>query len=210
VAIDFDNTIVAYDELFVSTARGLCLVGDDFAGGKRALRDTLRWRRDGELEWQRLQAEVYGELIGCAPAFPGAREFVVRALALGAEVAIVSHKTAFAEARPKGANLHAAARRWLESNGFIGNDIIAPGAVYFESSRRAKLNRIRALEANIAIDDLVEILTNSAFPAGVRRWLFEPGAPRGSLGGIEHFGSWQSMSEELEGLSGAVGVDCHG
>jgi hypothetical protein len=173
------------------------MVADDFSGGKRALRDTLRRRPQGELEWQALQAEVYGELIGRAPPFPGALDFVVRALELGAEVAIVSHKTASAEAPAKRADLHAAARTWLASNGFIGNDTIAPVNVYFETSRLAKLNRIRALGANLAIDDLVEVLTDSKFPPGVRRWLFDPGSQRGSLEDIEIFGSWDAMNEEL-------------
>jgi hypothetical protein len=205
LAIDFDNTLVAYDELFVEAARERELVGLEFTGAKRALRDAVRRRPNGELDWQALQADVYGLLIGRALPFTGAREFVVRALASGVRLTIVSHKTMFAQARPNGPNLRNAARAWLEMNGFVGNGLISPNDVCFESSRAAKIASIRAIAANVLIDDLVEIFTAPEFPVGTRRWLFSPGAARAAAGGIECFGSWQAMGDELASKHGMMG-----
>lgn len=198
MAIDFDNTIIAYDRLFIVGARERELVSSDFAGTtKQALRDTVRQGRNGEFEWQALQAHVYGEGIGRAPPYPGSREFVVSAREAGVQVMIVSHKTPFAAARPGTANLQDAAREWLCANGFIGPELIAPSNIYFEPSRKQKLERIRALGVQIVIDDLIEILTDPEFPQGARRWLFTPGGPSGRLGSIYHFCSWQAMREAL-------------
>ena len=49
IGVDFDNTIITYDDVFLSTARERGLVGADFAGRKQAIRDTIRLLPDGEL-----------------------------------------------------------------------------------------------------------------------------------------------------------------
>jgi hypothetical protein len=129
------------------------------------------------------------------------REFVERTVALGGRVSIVSHKTPYAAAWPNGRNLQDAALAWLDMHGFIGEGFVAPADVFFESSRSAKLARLRARAPEIVIDDLVEVLTDPEFPASARRWLFSPGASRAAAGGIECFGSWQSMGDELAVIS---------
>jgi hypothetical protein len=198
LAIDLDNTIISYEVLFMAAAREGELVSRDFAGAKQAVREAVRRRRNGELEWQALQAHVYGDLIGRAAPFPGVREFVLRARALDAHVSIVSHKTMFAAARPGGKNLLDAARDWLYVNDFIGTELIASTDIYFEPTRKRKIGRIRALEADIVIDDLVEVFDDPGFPCSARRWLFVPGGVPERRGDVECFGSWQAMREALD------------
>lgn len=198
LAVDFDNTIVAYDALFVAAARARKLIADDFSGAKQALRDELRRQPNGELEWQALQAEVYGELIGHAVPFPGVHEFIGRARALGGRIAVVSHKTMFAAARPDGVNLRSAARAWLRANDFLSDDRIVAADVYFEPTRQRKLERIRSLGAAIVIDDLVEVLSDPGFPPAARRWLFAPDGQSAACEGIECFATWQAMREALD------------
>src|SRR4051812_22237008 len=76
VGIDFDNTLVSYDELIQRAAveRGLIEAGP--AEGKRAVRDRIRLGVDGEVEWQKLQALVYGPMMPQARLIDGAGEFV--------------------------------------------------------------------------------------------------------------------------------------
>jgi hypothetical protein len=201
VVIDFDNTIVAYDALFWATARERGLIDANCASAKAAIRDAIRRLPDGEAAWQLLQADVYGELIERASPFPGVREFVMQARAANASLAIVSHKSAFAAAKPQGPDLRRAAQRWLVANGLIGADRIAAHDCYFEPSRAAKIERIRAVEPDVAIDDLIEIFTDPAFPPGVRRWLFAPhataAAAPASGAAIEVFTSWQAIAAAL-------------
>ncbi len=197
MVIDFDNTIVAYDRLFVVAARERELVPANFEGSKGSVRDRIRSRAGGEAEWQALQALVYGELIARAPAAAGFRAFVVAALERGVRIAIVSHKTEFATARPDGSNLRESAREWLRSNHVVGSGAISETAVYFESSRREKIERIRALGAQIVIDDLIDVFTDPRFPPAVRAWWFVPGAPAARKNGVERFGSWPEMAAAL-------------
>ena len=64
IGIDFDNTIIAYDEVFCAAAKRRGLIAAEFIGGKQAVRDAIRLLPDGELAWQRLQGQVYGKGIG--------------------------------------------------------------------------------------------------------------------------------------------------
>lgn len=198
IVIDLDNTIVAYDDLFLAAAREQDLVPSAFSGARQAVRDAVRRRHNGERDWRDLQAQVYGEQISRAPVFPGALEFVARVRESGGHVAIVSHKTSYAEARPRGPNLREAARSWLHAIGMISNSTVAERDVYFESSRTEKVNRIRVLRADIAIDDLVEVLTNEAFPAWTRPWLFDPGGARHEVDRIECFPHWAAMQAAFD------------
>jgi hypothetical protein len=165
------------------------------ARDKSTLRDALRRRPGGEDDWQRLQALVYGERIGEAPPFAGARACIAQLAAAGAAVFVVSHKTRTAAAAPGGPDLHAAARAWLEQHGFIGAAMIRPESVFFEPTRAAKVERLRTLAVATAIDDLPEVLGDAAFPAHVQGWLF---APLGAADGPwPTFPSWFAIARAL-------------
>ena len=49
IGLDFDNTIITYDAVFLAAARKWGLVDVNFTGGKQAIRDTIRSLPDGEL-----------------------------------------------------------------------------------------------------------------------------------------------------------------
>jgi hypothetical protein len=169
IGIDFDNTIVDYRPVFLRTARGLGLVDDAFADeDKTAIRDRLRARAGGELQWQQLQAHVYGIAIAVAPAYAGLERFTRIARERGATLAIVSHKSRFAAAAPVGADMRVAAMDWLTAAGVVGSGAIAPADVFFESTREEKIARVRALGLTHFIDDLKDVLNDPAFPAHTR------------------------------------------
>lgn len=169
IGIDFDNTIVDYRPVFLGAARALGLVDASFvADDKTEIRDRLRALPGGELRWQQLQAHVYGVAIDTAPAYAGIVRFIGEARRRGAALAIVSHKSRFAAAAPGGADLQAAARRWLAARGLVGVEGIAEEAVFFELTRNAKLHRVRTLGLTHFIDDLADVLEDPAFPAGTR------------------------------------------
>jgi hypothetical protein len=171
IGIDLDNTLIDYDRVFheVSVERGFVAV--EFAGTKRDIRDRVRLLPDGEIEWQRLQAHVYGPAITGAAAAEGALDFVRRARLRGAELAIVSHKTALANMGARQVNLREAARGWLRANGFVGDDAVPEGNVYFEDTRAEKIARIVELDCTHFIDDLEEVFDDPTFPTHVERLL---------------------------------------
>jgi hypothetical protein len=173
IGIDFDNTLIDYDRVFLAAAQQRGLVSQDFAGSKRAVRDAIRLLPDGELAWQRLQGFVYGAGIGDAVAFPGAIEFLRRCAHHGAETFIVSHKTRYGHYDPLRVDLREAALGWMDAQGlFQSEDGIPANNIYFEDDRGKKLARIATLRCTHFIDDLEEVFADPGFPLGIRRILF--------------------------------------
>ena len=179
IGIDFDNTIAGYDSIFAKAARKRGLIPCDFTGTKKEIRDSIRLAENGELEWQLLQAEVYGSRMAEAEIFDGVGSFLDHCrLSDDTTVYIVSHKTEYSHFDPLQVNLRAAAHSWMESHRFFAKDgfVIPEGSVYFEATREEKLARIASLKCTHFIDDLIEVLSHPAFPPAVERFLFTNGA----------------------------------
>ena len=174
IGIDFDNTIVSYDDVFRNAAGNFAEIASGVGGQKRDIRDYLRTLPDGELTWQRLQGHVYGKGISGAKMFVGFDQFLHRCRAERAEIVIVSHKTEFGHHDPDRVNLRDAARGWMTAHGFFAEDGygIPPANLFFETTRAEKLSRIASLDCGCFIDDLEEVLEDPDFPPDVTRILF--------------------------------------
>ena len=193
IGIDFDNTIIAYDELFCAVAKTCGLIAPSFFGGKQAVRDAIRQLPQGELTWQRLQGEVYGKKIGGATMIPGVVEFLHRCRKEGCAVVIVSHKTEYGHFDPVRINLREAALDWMTINGLFESDYaIGNNNVYFEETRAEKLARVAKLQLSYFIDDLEEVLTDPAFPQSVQRILFAETAVRANYP-FPVYSTWRSI-----------------
>ena len=190
IGIDFDNTIVCYDDVFHRLALERRLISKDLPTTKQAVRDFLR-DCGKERDWIELQGEVYGARMGEVGPFKGALEFLQQCRDQGRPYFIVSHKT---EAPVAGQpfNLHAAARSWLSSHGVAS---ALEEGVYFEGQRAGKLARIKSLGCTHFIDDLPEFLTEENFPLGVERLLFDPGRSSSPDRRYHQFQSWRQISE---------------
>jgi hypothetical protein len=174
VGLDFDNTIVSYDEVFHRVAVEGGHVPAELPVRKDAVRDFLRNVGANDL-WTEMQGLVYGSRMGDARAFEGALESIALMKANGHRVIIVSHKTRYPFLGERH-DLHAAARRWLEVQGFFdphGLDF-QDTDVFFELTKEDKLARISRESCTHFVDDLPEILTHPLFPSGVARLLFAP------------------------------------
>jgi hypothetical protein len=198
IGIDFDNTIIAYDQVFCAAARLGGLIGADFVGGKQALRDSIRLLPDGEQTWQRLQGQVYGKGISGATLIPGVDAFLRRCRAEGCSVSIISHKTEFGHCDPERINLRDAARQWMTANGVVEGEFGIPSSnIFFESSRSEKLARIAALSCTHFIDDLEEVLLDPAFPADVERILFSGREEPNSAAPYFVCASWRDIEDRI-------------
>lgn len=197
IGLDFDNTIASYDDVILHAARARGLVDPDTAALKRAVRDRIRQRPDGEIEWQRVQGLVYGPMMGQATLVEGVREFVAACRTRALPVFIVSHKTEFAGYDDTRTSLREAALAWMRAKGFFsaGGLGLDPGSVYFESTREAKLQRIAALGCTHFVDDLEEVLSEREFPAGVARILYAPDAALDLSGPIKVVPDWHALRE---------------
>lgn len=199
IGLDFDNTIVTYDELIHATALQLGLIEPGTETSKRAVRDHIRRMPAGDLGWQRVQAQVYGPLMDAAQLIEGVDAFVRRCRAAALPVFIVSHKTLYAGMDETGTNLREAALRWMESRGFFEAAGLgfSRDHVFFASTREAKVARIGELGCTVFVDDLEEVFLEPSFPAGVTKILFAPEPPEIEAPGTLVFSSWHAIHDHV-------------
>jgi FMN phosphatase YigB (HAD superfamily) len=197
VGLDFDNTIVRYDRLFhrLAVERGLIPPGVPVT--KQAVRDYLR-AADREADWTELQGIAYGPRITDAEPFPSVKSFLARCTSAGVRVAVVSHKTR----RPyRGAehDLHAAAHAFLAAHGFYetSDTGLSPDHVFLELTLAAKLGRVGSLGCAAFVDDLPEVLAEPAFPAGVRKVLFDPAGTHSDDPAYTRVTSWAGCEDAI-------------
>jgi hypothetical protein len=197
IGVDFDNTIVCYDELFWRLARERELIPQDTPPSKGAVRNALR-AADREDVWTELQGYTYGSRMAEARPFPGALEFFHRCRRSGVTAHIISHRTRYPYLG-KRFDLHQAARDWLAAHGFhdpagIG---LEESRVHFELTKQNKLARIAAVGCTHFIDDLPEFLEESGFPAGVQGFLFDPNGLHAHYSAATRMTSWKNIERRL-------------
>lgn len=199
IGVDFDNTVVCYDQLFHRVAVEQRLIPAQLTATKGQVRDYLR-RYGKEDVWTELQGYVYGARMIEAPAFPGALDFFARCVQMGVPVRIISHRTRHPFLGPR-YDLHQAAREWLAAQGFFDPSRIglSPDHVYFDLTKEEKLARIAQVGCSHFVDDLPEFLGDPMFPAGVKRILFSPRESSCADSRFQRIASWGEAESVLLG-----------
>ena len=195
IGLDFDNTVVSYDHLLQEEAIQRGWLEAAASSGKRAIRDRIRQRPQGEQKWRQLQAVVYSVRMREAVLSEGVDRFVARCRQQGAAVFVVSHKTEYA-AGDATAHLRAAALAWMQAKGLFRAEGwgLSRGQVYFESTRQEKVQRIRALRCTHFIDDLEETFLEPTFPAQVARILYDPYGQATSASPVRIARTWEQVA----------------
>lgn len=202
IGVDFDNTIVCYDQAFHSVTLERGLIPAELPATKGSVRDYLR-QIGREDEWTELQGHVYGARMLDASPFPGVLEFFSRCKQRRIDVCIISHRTRYPFRGPI-YDLHQAAQAWLETYGFyhpsgIG---ISRQQVFFEFTKQEKLDRIKMVGCTHFVDDLPELLLEPGFPEGVERILFDPSDTYASDHRFCRVTSWKEIERILVDGSG--------
>jgi hypothetical protein len=196
IGIDFDNTLVNYDLAFALVGREEGLLPADMVGDKQAVKAWLMSERPDGYLWEKLQGIVYGRRIASAELYEGVGEFFgVCRQAEGVDVYIISHKTVLAH--HDDANLRDCAVQWMVRHGFFESAGfgLRPENVFFEDTREDKVRRICALECDVFIDDLPDVLLHPQMPVTCRKILF-----RGkSQDAIELAASWNDIRHAIFG-----------
>ena len=193
--------MVSYDELLARIARERGLLQSDTPETKRQLRDRIRQLRDGEIEWQKCQALLYGPRIGEARLIEGVPRFFELCRQRGVQVYVVSHKTEFSQYDGTRTNLRTAALQWMTANGFFEPNRLGLSLedVFFAGTRQEKVDRIAGLGCTDFIDDLEETFLEISFPAATTRILYEPGRESPAPLGVLLMKTWQEISEYFFG-----------
>lgn len=199
IGIDFDNTIACYDQAFLDVATMMGLVTHDVASSKVDIKARVLSRPDGDLDWQRLQGQVYGKHMLRAEMFPGFLEFFYLSKLRGHKIFIVSHKSEFGHFDEERVPLRDQAILWMQANKFFDENGLGLSRqdVFFESTREDKVRRIRDLACTHFIDDLREVFEEPLFPSETKKILFRP-----NPSGLDHslaltVASWRGLTHQL-------------
>ncbi len=205
IGLDFDNTLVCYDDVFALESKNLGLMPVNWRGSKQELKDELLGRSGGERLWQTLQGRVYGVGMEKAVLFPGVASFLMRGRYRGDEIFIVSHKTKYGHFDSTKTPLRESALTWMESRGFFEQSRfgLAKENVFFEETRSEKVEQITNLNLDIFIDDLEEVFSEEGFPP-IIKLLFNM-KTKGRNHDL-HYNNWSDIGDHI--LGPISDVDC--
>ena len=173
IGLDFDNTIVCYDQAISILAEQMFDLPAHVSRTKIGLRDYLRTNQR-EPEWTAFQGELYGPGMKHALPFEGAIAAINKLKDTGHTLKIISHRSRYPYAGTKH-DLHDAAYAWIERNLEIDERRLFDRAdVHFLQSKEEKISKIKELQCAIFMDDLPEILSDANFPPSIRKFLFDP------------------------------------
>ena len=200
IGVDFDNTIISYDQLVYDIALDRGLINDSIPKNKLSVRDFIRLLPDGEEAWQQLQAEIYGPSIRMATLIPGVRDFFSKCSTLGVRVYIISHKTKYANFDKTNTNLREAAISWMEEQRLFreAGGGLSPHHVIFASTRDEKISLIGQFSCTYFVDDLVEVFNEEKFPTSTKKILFNPDKNR-TTSSMNSFSSWPAILDHIFG-----------
>ena len=158
IGLDFDNTIVLYDEIFYHYALKKKYIDPNIPKTKKAVRYALI-KKNQEHIFTEIQGIVYGKLIKNAPLQSGFINSLTLLSKMDCKISIVSHKTKYPIIGEK-FNLHESALNWLKNNQVINNKdfILKEENIFFEETEIQKINRIKEIKCTHYVDDLKKIL----------------------------------------------------
>jgi len=199
IGVDFDNTLVSYDELIERLARERGLISAETGRGKKSIRDCIRQLPDGDIEWQKLQGILYGPRLDEAQLIPGVSEFFHECRQRGVRVAIVSHKTEYAGYDDTRTNLRQTALRWMEHHRFFASDGLGLQRqdVHFAGTRADKIATSQRLGCTLFVDDLAETYLEPSFTADVEKILFAPHGEPAAPPDAQVCRTWHEISERV-------------
>lgn len=200
IGVDFDNTIVCYDQAIALLAEDLLDLPQHLPRTKLCLRDFLR-SEGREIEWTTFQGELYGPGMRYAHPFDGAVETMQKLVASGIELVIISHRSRRPYAGPPH-DLHEAARGWvdkrLKSIGLFNDN---NSMVNFLETREEKVTCISDLGCHAFIDDLPEVLQAPGFPSQTVGILFDPSGSSQAPSECSVITAWPELLEVLSALN---------
>ena len=189
LGVDFDNTIICYDNVFYDCASKKyhipAEIGRDKASIKKFLVDSI-----SETAWTELQGEVYGPGILSATIFEGVIQTLSALTEKGTKIVLISHKTRHPYIGPP-YDLHAAALHWLETHYFFSKSGLAwsRSQVFFETTIQRKVERIHDQHCDFFLDDLQEVLR--LIPGNVQKIHFNPHKVKSR----QHKMSWREITK---------------
>src|SRR3989339_395911 len=145
IGIDFDNTIVNYEDVFYNLARERGIIPVNIGKTKQEVKEFLQ-KNEKEKEWTELQGIVYGPEILRAEPYQGVIDFFKWCKKNNIRNYIISHKTRFPFICEKH-DLHLWAKKWLQEKGFFNDETgISEDNTFFNLTLQEKIKNVKKLK----------------------------------------------------------------
>ncbi|MBC8226214.1 MAG: hypothetical protein H8E74_03635 [Gammaproteobacteria bacterium] len=199
IGIDLDNTIISYNEAFLSIAKKQRFIDKNIYGSKQEIKEIIQNNHKGEIIWQKLQGLVYGKYIDEAKIYQGFKRFVWRCYFQNISVYVISHKTEFGHQDKENIPLRKAALNFLKSNELI-TDIDGRffKEIHFTSTREEKIDKINEYQFDWFIDDLQEVICHKNINHTTNKILFSNTKNMLSNNSIS-LSSWEQIEKRILG-----------
>jgi len=191
IGIDFDNTIVNYNNVFYKYALMEGLITGQIHKTKKEIRDYIRLFKSDEA-WTSLQGQVYSKHMQEAEPAEGVENFFCKCKEHSVKFLIISHKTLYPVIGPL-VNLHHVAMNWLADRNFFDRYGLKEAEVIFKETREEKLNAIDTLNCTHFIDDMLEVLIHNKFPLHTQKILYSSEERLDTYSDVRQFGSWKEI-----------------
>jgi hypothetical protein len=197
IGIDFDNTIVIYDEVWHRYGQEFGLP-PEVPADKASIRAWFWDQPDGNTPWTELQGIVYGTKLQEARLAEGLAEFLLGAKERGIAVSVISHKTQFPALGPR-VDLRQAAYGFLEEQGILDPQRfgVPRERVFFNDTQALKVARVQSEGCAVFVDDLPRVFSDEGFPEGVEKLLYDRAGNQEAGPGVVRCRSWGEIAERL-------------
>ena len=191
VGIDLDNTIINYNNSFKILAKKNKIINKSSKQfNKSQIKEKLT--KIDENLWTKLQGEIYGKYINYAKIFPGFVKFINFLNKNNINFKIISHKTKYPYIGQK-YNLHTSAINYLKSN--LSTNLKLGKNLFFESTLKKKIIRIKKENCDIFIDDLEKVFLDKSFPTSTIKILYKN---RNLIRNVKNIESWEKIRTFLK------------
>ncbi len=182
LGLDFDNTLVEYDNVFHQLATEKKLIDQSISPTKTAIRNHLR-QKGLDQQFTLLQAEAYGPRILDAKPAPGMLEALKLLSKQGILMTLISHKTKTPYAGPA-YHLREHAKEWLEQYGFFKQPFCwNTDNIHFAETKEEKIQTIVKLKCKYYVDDLPEII--KLLPSKIHRIHYSPSKSKATSSALQ-------------------------
>ena len=198
IGIDFDNTIIKYDNVFGQVAYKKKIINDVNLKTKNQVKNFLI-SVGREKDWTKLQGIVYGSHIMEAKPYEGFLLILRNLLKSNHTIKIISHKTKYPFIGPQ-VNLRDSAMLWLKNNNIVGVGAgkIPKNEVFFCDTINTKIKMIQNQKCETFIDDLGVVL--DGIDPKLNRILFAPDSEKTNSNFLV-LTNWRNVENLLNGFS---------